>query len=152
MLKERLSNDLKAAMRDRDQRRVATLRLILAALKEQEINQRGDGGGEDGLDDDAVMQTLSKMVRQRRDSIRMYEEAGRVDLAEQENAEIGIIEGYLPQQLTPEEIEEVASQVKDELGAKGLKDMGRCMSVIKDRYAGRLDMGRASQKMKQLLS
>ena len=151
MLQERLSDDLKAAMRDKDQRRVATLRLILAALKEQEIARRSEASGP-GVDDEAVMQTLAKMVRQRRDSIRMYEEAGRVELAEQEKTAIAIIEGYLPKQMGPEEIEAVARDVRDELGAPGLKDMGRCMGVLKDRYAGRLDMGRASQAMKQLLS
>ena len=92
------------------------------------------------------------MVKQRRDSIRLYEEGGRVDLAQQEQGEIAVIEGYLPQQMSDDEIRQVCSQVRDELNASGLKDMGRCMGVIKERYAGRMDMGEASKVMKNELS
>lgn len=151
MLRQQLNEDLKAAMRDKDARRMGTLRLILAAVKEQEIVSRGDGA-ESEITDEQILQIMAKMVKQRRDSIRMYEEGARLDLVEQEQAEISVIEGYLPKQLSADEVAEAAAKVKQELGATGLKDMGRCMGVLKDRYAGRVDMGRASQTMKQLLS
>lgn len=151
MLKQKLNDDLKDAMRARDSRRVATLRLIAAAIKEQEISNRGEADSQ-GLSDEAIIQILSKMVKQRRESIRLYEEGGRVDLAQQEQGEIAIIEGYLPKQMDANEIRQVCSQVKSELNASGLKDMGRCMGVIKDRYAGRIDMGEASKTMKSELS
>ncbi len=151
MLRQRLNEDLKVAMRDKDARRMGTLRLILAAVKEQEIATRGEGGDAD-VTDDQILLIMAKMVKQRRESVRMYEEGARIDLAEQEQAEIAVIEGYLPKQLSSDEVAEVAAQVKQELGATGLKDMGRCMVVLKDRYAGRVDMGRASQTMKNLLT
>lgn len=151
MLKQKLNDDLKEAMRAKDSRRVATLRLISAAIKEQEISNRGQADSQ-GLSDEAVIQILSKMVKQRRDSIRLYEEGGRVDLAQQEQGEIAVIEGYLPKQMSDDEIRQVCSQVRDELNASGLKDMGRCMGVIKERYAGRMDMGEASKVMKNELS
>lgn len=151
MLRQRLNEDLKMAMRDKDARRMGTLRLILAAVKEQEIAARGTGGDAD-VTDDQILLIMAKMVKQRRESVRMYEEGARVDLAEQELAEIAVIEGYLPKQLSSDEVAEIAAEVKQELGATGLKDMGRCMGVLKDRYAGRVDMGRASQTMKNLLT
>lgn len=151
MLKHRLSDDLKRAMRERDTRRTATLRLVLAAVQEREIGARTDDGSAD-ISDDQILEVLGKMVRQRRDSVKMYEEGGRIDLAEQELAEIGVIEAYLPRQLSAEELRQAAAEVKQELGATGLKDIGRCMGVMKDRYAGRVDMGRASQTMKDLLN
>lgn len=151
MLRQQLNEDLKAAMRDKDARRMGTLRLILAAVKEQEIVSRGDGADSE-VADEQILQIMAKMVKQRRDSIRMYEEGARLDLVEQEQAEISVIEGYLPKQLSADEVAEAAAKVKQELGATGLKDMGRCMGVLKDRYAGRVDMGRASQTMKQLLT
>jgi hypothetical protein len=151
MLKQKLSDDLKAAMRQKESRRIATLRLIMAAIKEQEISARGEGGGGSLSDDDTVL-LLSKMVKQRRESIRLYEEGGRADLAEQEKAEIAVIEGYLPEQLSPEEVESLCAQVREELNATGLKDMGRCMGVIKERYAGKVDMGQASKTMKSALA
>ncbi len=151
MLRQQLNEDLKAAMRDKDARRMGTLRLILAAVKEQEIVSRGDGADSE-IADEQILQIMAKMVKQRRDSIRMYEEGARLDLVEQEQAEISVIEGYLPKQLSADEVAEAAAKVKQELGATGLKDMGRCMGVLKDRYAGRVDMGRASQTMKQLLT
>lgn len=151
MLKQKLSDDLKAAMRTKESRRIATLRLILAAVKEQEISARTESDKPE-LSDDEIVLILSKMVKQRRDSIRLYEEGGRIDLAEQEKGEIQIIEGYLPKQMSAEEIESACTKVRDELDASGLKDMGRCMGVIKERYAGQIDMGEASKIMKSALS
>lgn len=151
MLKQKLSDDLKAAMRTKESRRISTLRLILAAVKEQEISLRTESDKAE-LTDDEIVLILSKMVKQRRDSIRLYEEGGRIDLAEQEKAEIQVIEGYLPKQMSAEEIESACAGVRDELDASGLKDMGRCMGVIKERYAGQIDMGEASKIMKSALS
>ncbi len=150
MLKQKLSEDLKAAMRHKETRRVATLRLILAAIKEMEISNR-DKADNDGLTDNDITLILAKMVKQRNDSIRLYEEGGRIDLAEQERAEITVIEGYLPKQMSNDEIKDVCADVKAELQASGLKDMGRCMGLIKDRYAGQMDMGQASKTMKSAL-
>lgn len=151
MLKQKLNDDLKEAMRAKDSRRIATLRLISAAIKEQEISSRTEADSQ-GLADDAIIQILAKMVKQRRESIRLYEEGGRVDLAEQEQGEIAVIEGYLPKQMSQDEIRQACSKVRDELQASGLKDMGRCMGVLKERYAGRMDMGEASKTMKAELS
>mgnify|MGYP000359392184 CR=1 FL=1 len=151
MLKQKLSDDLKTAMRTKESRRISTLRLILAAIKEQEITLRAESDKSE-LSDDEIILILSKMVKQRKDSIRLYEEGGRVDLAEQEKGEIAVIEGYLPKQMSREEIETVCANVRDELEASGLKDMGRCMGVVKERYTGQLDMGEASKIMKTALS
>lgn len=150
-MKQKLSDDLKAAMRTKESRRISTLRLILAAIKEQEITLRAESDKSE-LTDDEIILILSKMVKQRKDSIRLYEEGGRVDLAEQEKGEIAVIEGYLPKQMSREEIETVCAEVRDELEASGLKDMGRCMSVVKERYTGQIDMGEASKIMKSALS
>jgi len=150
MLKQKLSEDLKGAMRQKESRRVATLRLILAAIKEQEISLRTETDSGEVTDSD-VTQILAKMVKQRKDSIRLYEEGGRIDLAEQEKGEITVIEAYLPKQMSAAEIETVCADVKAELSASGLKDMGRCMGVIKERYAGQMDMGTASKSMKSAL-
>ncbi|WP_417513015.1 GatB/YqeY domain-containing protein [Minwuia sp.] len=151
MLKQKLNDDLKAAMRLKESQRISTLRLILAAIKELEISARTDSERPEATDEQ-IIQILSKMVKQRRDSIRLYEEGGRVDLAEQEKAEIAVIEHYLPKQMSPEEVDALCAEVRDELNASGLKDMGRCMGVIKERYAGQLDMGEASKTMKTALT
>jgi len=111
MLRQRLNEDLKMAMREKDARRMGTLRLILAAVKEQEISARGSGD-EAEVTDDQILLIMAKMVKQRRESVRMYEEGARVDLAEQELAEIAVIEDYLPNQLSAEEVAEIAAKVK----------------------------------------
>lgn len=151
MLKQKLSDDLKTAMRTKESRRIATLRLVLAAIKEREISARTESD-KPGVTDDEIILILSKMVKQRRDSIRLYEEGGRIDLAEQEKSEITVIEGYLPKQMSDAEVQTVCAGVRDELNAAGLKDMGRCMAVIKERYTGQIDMGSASKVMKSALS
>ncbi len=151
MLRTRLSEALKEAMKAKDERKVATLRLILAALKDREIAARGKGESE-AVSDRDVLEMLTKMIRQRRESIKMYEEGGRVDLAEREQEEIQVIETFLPQQLTEEELQQAAEQVVAELGASGLKDMGRVMGEMKQRYAGQMDPGKASTMVKALLT
>jgi uncharacterized protein YqeY len=151
MLRERLNESLKEAMKAKDSRRVSTLRLILAALKDRDIAARGKGENEE-IGDDQILQMLATMVRQRRDSIAQYEQGGRVDLAEQEQEEITIIEDFMPRQLSEDEVRQVAEALVAELEATGVKDMGRVMGEIKKRYTGQLDMGKASAVVKELLS
>ena len=151
MLRDELSGSLKEAMKAKDEQRVSTLRLILAALKDRDIAARGKGQSEP-VSDSEILEMLTKMIRQRRDSIKMYEEGGRVDLAEREQGEIDVIETFLPKQLTEEEIRAAATAVIAELGAAGLKDMGRTMSEMKQRYAGQMDPGKASTVVKALLT
>lgn len=151
MLRERLSESLKEAMKAKDSRRVSTLRLILAALKDRDIAARGKGET-DEVGDEQILQMLATMVRQRRDSIAQYEQGGRIDLAEQEQEEIAIIEDFMPRQLSEDEVRQAAEALVAELGATGVKDMGRVMGEIKKRYTGQLDMGKASAVVKELLS
>lgn len=151
MLRTKISEDMKTAMRAKEMRKVATLRLVIAALKDQEINQRTVDGAEE-LTDQNIMQTLTKMVRQRRDSIQMYEEGGRIDLAEQEREEISVIEAYLPQPMTEDEIVAAVNAVVADSGAEGLKDMGKCMGALKQKFVGRMDMSVASKHLKAALS
>ncbi len=150
MMRSRLSEALKEAMKAKNQCKVSTLRLILATLKDRDIVIRGKGDVEH-ISGDEILDMLIKMVRQRRESIKMYQEGGRIDLAEREQEEIDIIEGFLPRQLTDQEIESAAAETIDGLGAKGLKDMGRIMSALKQRYPGQLDQGKASTIVKSLL-
>lgn len=151
MLREQIDNALKSAMKAKDQKiRVATLRLITAAIKDRDIAARA----EDrccGVTEEEILAILSKMVKQREDSAVAYESGSRLDLAEQERAEIEIIKEFLPRQLSEEEITTVVSGVITELGASGLKDMGKCMGALKERYAGAMDFGRAGAVMKKAL-
>jgi uncharacterized protein YqeY len=151
MLREDLSEALKKAQKAKDTRRVSTLRLILAALKDRDIAARGEGRGE-GLADEEILGMLQTMIRQRRDSIKLYEQGGRLELAEQEQQEIDIIQEYLPRQMDEKEIEAAVGAVMEELGAAALKDMGRVMAALRERHAGTMDFGKASQIAKQRLS
>ena len=150
-LRERVANDLKTAMKARDDKlKVATLRLIVAALKDRDIAARANDRC-CGLSDDEVTQVLTKMVKQRQDAAATYEEAGRIELAEQERQEQAIIEGYLPRQMSPGEIDAAVDAVVADIGAEGLKDMGRCMGALKQRYQGAMDFGRANKAVKARL-
>ena len=151
MLREQLSDSLKDAMRAKEKRKTSTLRLILAAIKDRDIAAR-EHGNVDGVSDDDVLQILSKMVKQRNESISTYEEAGRLELAEQEREEIVIIETFLPRQMREDEIEEAVKGMVDEIGAQSLKDMGKVMGALKEKYAGHMDFGRASSMAKQFLT
>lgn len=151
MLRNRLSEALKAALKAKDQRRVSTLRLILAAIKDRDIQARGDGLA-DGVSDEEILAVLQKMVKQRRESIEHYETAGRLELAEQEREEIAIIQEYLPKPLTEAETEAAAREAIREVGAAGIKDMGRVMARLKEQYAGRMDFGKAGPTVKRLLA
>ncbi len=150
MLRASLSDQLKAAMKAREQRKVSTLRLILAALKDRDIAARANGNAE-GIGDEDILQLLAKMVRQRRESIKLYEQGGRVDLAEREAEEIEIIESFMPRQLDGAELEAAVHEAIKEVGATGLKDMGRAMAALKARYAGQMDFAKASALVKQQL-
>lgn len=151
MLRDDLNQAMKEAMRNKDKRKLSTVRLILAAIKDKDIDARGDDT-EARDDDAAIIDILSKMVKQRNDSIKAYEEAGRCELAEQEKAEISVIEEFLPKQMNDEEIKAACEAVVAELGAEGLKDIGRCMGALKEKYAGQMDFAKASATIKGLLS
>lgn len=151
MLREQLADALKAAMKARDPVTVSTVRLIVAALKDRDIAARGHGTDE-GLGDDEILQMLTTMVRQRRESIALYEQGKRDDLATREAAEIAVIERFLPRQLDDAETAAAIDRVIDELGASNLKDMGRTMGALKEKYAGQMDFAKASGLVKQRLA
>jgi uncharacterized protein YqeY len=150
-MRDALSRALKESLRAKDTRATSTLRLILAALKDRDIAARAKGNS-GGISDDEILQMLQSMVKQRTESISMYEKGGRLELAEGERDEIEVIQRFLPKQLSPEEIEREVKSVIDELGASGLKEMGRVMGELRARYAGRMDFGKASPIVKQALS
>jgi uncharacterized protein YqeY len=150
MLRERLDTDLKTAMKAREKRAVSTIRLILTAIKDRDIAARGKGNA-DGISDQDIFQVLQTMVRQRREAIELYEQGGRLELAEQEADEIKIIEGFQPQQLDDAEIDGIVGGIIEEIGAGGIKDMGRVMGLLRERYAGQMDFGKASAVLKQQL-
>lgn len=150
MLRQRLTDALKQAMLAKDTRTVSTVRLILAALKDRDIAARSRGVP-DGISDDEVLQMLQSMVKQRRESIALYEQGGRLELAEQEAEEIAIIERFMPRQLSEAEMTEVIGALLSELGAAGLKDMGRVMTAMRERYAGQMDFAKASAIVKRQL-
>jgi len=150
MLRDTIKTQTITAMKAGDKPRVAALRLISAKVKDQDIAQRTKG---DVADDDAmVIDVLQKMAKQRRESIQMYEEGGRTELAEQEKSELAVIEEFLPQQMSETDTKAVIEAIKAELGAEGMKDMGRVMGELKKRHATELDMGRASGWVKEALS
>lgn len=150
MLRAKLSDALKDAMRAKDQRRVGTLRLILAALKDRDIAARKPDT-RDGIPDSDIMSMLQAMVRQRRESIVLYEQGGRLDLVEQEQEEIAIIEGFLPQQMDDAAIAAAAKEAVAELNAASIRDMGKVIGHLKTKYAGQMDFGKASAAVKGLL-
>lgn len=150
MLRKRLSDALKAAMLGKEVRTVSTVRLILAALKDRDIAARPRGVAA-GIGEDEILQMLQSMVKQRRESIALYEQGGRLELAQQEAEEITIIQGFLPAQLSEADLTAAVGEIIAEIGAAGLKDMGRTMAVLKERYAGRMDFTKASAAVKQQL-
>jgi len=150
VLRDEINDALKDAMKAKDQRRVSTLRLCNAAIKNAEIEARGQGKEAPG--DDAVLGVLQKMIKQRQESAELYEKGGRPELAQQEREEIEIISGFLPQQMSDLEAGSVIQQIVHEINAQGLKDMGRTMAALKERFAGRMDFAKASAKVKELLS
>jgi len=155
-MREQIMESVKTAMKSGDKRRLSTLRLIQAAIQDRDIAARvdakGQSTGNDKIDDAGLLQLLQKMIKQRRDSIKMYSEAGRTELAEQEQSEIVIIEEYLPKQMSEAEVATAVGAIVKELGAAGLKDMGRTMAALKERYAGQMDFGKASGVVKASLT
>ncbi len=151
MLRERLNEELKKAMLAKQQRATATLRLILAALKDRDIAARGKGQTE-GIGEEDILSMLQTMIKQRRESIEMYQKGGREELARQEAEEIEIIEGYLPEQMDDAAIEAAIRQAIESVGASGLKEMGKVMATLREEYAGQMDFAKAGQVAKALLS
>ncbi len=150
MLRQQLSDALKTAMLSKDARTVSTVRLILAALKDRDIAARPRGLA-DGIPEEEILQMLQSMTKQRRESIALYEQGGRLELAQQEAEEIAIIERFLPAQMSEEEVAAAAAAVISEIGAAGLKDMGRTMAALKERFAGQMDFTKASATVKAQL-
>ena len=150
-LRERLNTALKQAMKDRAADRLSTLRLINAAIKDRDIAARGEGRDE-GVSNAEVMTILSKIVKQRQESARIYEEGGRLDLSERELAEIGVIEEFLPRQLSEVEVTEALNGVIEKLGANSIRDMGRVMAELKSLYTGQMDFGAVGPMLKARLA
>lgn len=145
-LKQRINDEMKAAMRAKDKERLATVRLILAALKQREVDERIE------LSDAQVLEVLDKMVKQRRDSITQYRNAGRDELAAREEAEIAVIQEFLPAQLSDAELDALVEEAMAESGAASMQDMGKVMGVLRPKVQGRADMGAVSAKVKAKLS
>jgi uncharacterized protein YqeY len=150
MLREAFGERLKQAMRAKDVRTLSTVRLILAGLKERDVAARGSGNHE-GIPDPEILRLLQGMIKQRRESIALYHQGNRPELAQQEEEEITIIESFLPQQMSEAEIAAAAKAAIAETGAAGVKDMGRVMAALRERHAGVIDLARAGAIVKQLL-
>ncbi len=149
-MREEINAGLSEAVKARDSRRIATLRLINAAIKDRDIAARGEG--REKPSDEDILALLQKMVKQREESAQVYRDAGRVDLAEQEEAEIVIIKEYLPKPLSDEEIGKQIDVAISETGAQGLRDMGKVVGFLKSRYPGQIDFGKASRVVKDKLA
>jgi len=142
---------MKQAMKDKSAERLSTIRLINAAIKDRDIAARTEGK-ENGVGDDEVLAILAKMTKQRQESAKTYEEAGRLDLSERELAEINVIEEFLPRQLTDSEIQSAVSEAINEVGASSIRDMGKVMGALKGKYAGQMDFGAVGALVKNNLS
>ena len=145
MLKDKITEDMKTAMRAKEAARLGTVRLLLSAMKQKEVDERVE------LTDADILSIIEKMLKQRRESIAQFEKAGRNDLAEVEKAEIAVLSGYLPQQMSEAEVAEAIAAAIKETGAAGPKDMGKVMGLLKPRLAGRTDMGKLSGSVKAKL-
>ena len=145
MLKSRIQDEMKAAMKSGDKRRLGAIRLVLAAIKQREVDERIE------LDDSQVLAVLDKMVKQRKDSIAQYESAGRDELAEQEAFEIGVLKEFMPEALSNEEVGRLVRKAIESSGAASIRDMGKVMGLLKPELQGRADMGQVSAMVKQQL-
>lgn len=150
MIRETINTAMKDAMRAKESGRLGTLRLINAAIKDRDIAVRAEGNL-DGVTSDDIMSILAKMVKQRQDSATIYEEAGRLELAEQERSEITVIEEFLPKQLSEDEVKAAVQSAIKDTGAESIRDMGKVMGALKGAYAGQMDFGKAGGVVKQLL-
>ncbi|MBN8951386.1 MULTISPECIES: GatB/YqeY domain-containing protein [unclassified Rhizobium] len=149
MIRETLSSAQKDAMKAKDTARLSTVRLILAAIKDKDIANRGLG--KEQASDDEILQLLAKMIKQREESEKIYIDGGRPELASKEREEIAVIQGFMPEQLSEEKVREICVAIVAELGAQGLKDMGKCVAALRERYAGQMDFAKASAILKELL-
>ncbi len=145
-LKDQITEDMKAAMRAKDSERLGTIRLLLAAMKQKEVDERVT------LDDAAIVSIIDKLIKQRKDSVAAYVQAARQDLADKESTEIKVLEAYLPQRLSADEVLAEVKTIVAELGAKGPGDMGKVMGVVKTRLAGKAEMGQVSAAVKAALA
>lgn len=150
MLRDDINAHVKEAMKAKDERRLSTLRMINSTIKNADIEARGNG--KPPLSDEDVLSLLQKMIKQRQESVLLYEKGGREELAAQERAEIVVIEAYLPQQMSEDEIRHAITLAISETGAAGMKDMGKVIGALKGRYAGRMDFGKASALVKAALA
>jgi uncharacterized protein YqeY len=144
-LKQQINEDMKSAMRAKEMARLGTIRLLLAAMKQREVDERVE------LDDAAIVGVIDKMLKQRRDSISQYQAAGRQDLVAIEQAEVEVLQGYMPQQLGDDEVAAAVAEAIAAVGAAGPQDMGKAMGVLKSKLAGRADMGKVSAQLKAQL-
>jgi len=149
-LRDELSSTLKASMKAGDQRRVSTVRMVLAALKERDIDARGKGNP-NGIDEPDIQRMMQGLVKQRREAIELYKQGNRPELAQKELEEIAVIESFLPKQMSDVEAEQAIKGVIAATGAQSVKDMGRVMAALKEKYSGQLDLSKAGGKVKQLL-
>lgn len=150
MLREEIKTALVASMKEHNEAKTSTLRLINAAIKDKDIDARLKGNM-DGIDDAGILSVLQSMIKQRKDSIQMYTQGNRQDLIDKEQAEIDIINSFLPKQLSAEEVKQVVQKAITQVGASSVKDMGKVMGVLKQEYAGKMDFSVASQTIKELL-
>ena len=144
-----IAEALKASLKAQDKRRTSTLRLINAAIQDRDIANRGNG--KDPVNDEEILQILAKMVKQREESAKAFEEGNRLELAAQERDEIAIIREFMPKQLGEDETKDAVRAVIAEVGAEGLRDMGRCMNALKEKFPGKMDFGKASGIVKSML-
>ena len=150
MLRDKINQGMKDAMKAQEKLKLSTLRLVNAAIKNADIEART--AGKEPLGDDAILGLLQKLIKQRQESIEFYDKGGRKELADQERGEIEIIQGFLPQQMSEVEAKEAIAAVIKDVGAASVKDMGKVMAALKERYAGRMDFGKASGLVKGLLA
>jgi uncharacterized protein YqeY len=145
-LKERINEDMKAAMRAKDTERLGTIRMVTAAIKQREVDERVT------LDDAQILAVLEKMIKTRKESVEQFKTGGRTDLVEKENNEIALLQAYLPAQLSETELDAIIADAIAQSGAASIKDMGKAMAIVKQQAAGRADMGVVSAKLKAKLS
>ena len=150
IMRDAISNAQKEALKAKDKTALSTIRLITAALKDRDIAARTKGSG-DGISDDEILSMLQTMIKQRAESVKLYNEGNRPELAAAENEEIRVIQQFLPQQLTAAELEDAITNAISETGAESVKDMGKVMGVLKSKYAGQIDFGAASGEIKSRL-
>ena len=150
MLRDDINTALKGAMKAGDARRVSTLRLVNAAFKNADIEARGQGKGP--LGEDEMLALLQKMIKQRQEAVELYDKGGRAELAQQERDEIAIISGYLPKQMSEDEVKAAISAAISETGAAGMKDMGKVIAALKGKFAGKMDFAKASGLVKGMLA